>query len=191
MATSAGLTMILILILIGILLLFVNRFKRCPSNRILVIYGKTGQGAAKCVHGGAAFVWPVLQASAWLDLEPFVVPIELANALSQENIRVSVPTTVTAAVSIEEGIMQNASVRLLGQTIDDIRKQAQDIILGQMRAVIATMKIEEINRDRQAFMAKVNDAVSVELEKIGLAVINVNIKECSSSAKMGIGIGDF
>jgi len=83
MATSAGLTMILILILIGILFLFVNRFKRCPSNRILVIYGKTGQGAAKCVHGGAAFVWPVLQASAWLDLEPFVVPIELANALSQ------------------------------------------------------------------------------------------------------------
>ena len=177
MATSAGLTMILILILIGILFMFVNRFKRCPSNRILVIYGKTGQGAAKCVHGGAAFVWPVLQASAWLDLEPFVVPIELANALSQENIRVSVPTTVTAAVSTEEGIMQNASVRLLGQTIDDIRKQAQDIILGQMRAVIATMKIEEINRDRQAFMAKVNDAVSVELEKIGLAVINVNIKD--------------
>ncbi len=106
-----------------------------------------------------------------------MVPIELANALSQENIRVSVPTTVTAAISTEEGVMQNAAVRLLGQSIDEVQKQAQDIILGQMRAVIATMRIEEINRDRQAFMAKVNDAVSVELEKIGLSVINVNIKD--------------
>ncbi|MEW6110904.1 MAG: SPFH domain-containing protein [Thermodesulfobacteriota bacterium] len=177
MATAFGLTVILALVLCLLLWVFIRRYKRCPSNRILVVYGKTGQGAAKCVHGGASFVWPVLQSYEWLDLEPFVVPIELTNALSQENIRVSVPTTVTAAISTEEGIMQNAAVRLLGQTIDEVQKQAQDIILGQMRAVIATMRIEEINRDRQAFMAKVNDAVSVELEKIGLTVINVNIKD--------------
>ncbi len=177
MMTAVTLTVLLAVILCGLLWVFVGRYKRCPSNRILVIYGKTGAGAANCVHGGAAFVWPVLQSFEWLDLEPFVVPIELANALSRENIRVSVPTTVTAAISTEQGIMQNAAIRLLGQTIDDIRKQAQDIILGQMRAVIATMLIEEINRDRQAFMAKVNDAVSVELEKIGLSVINVNIKD--------------
>jgi flotillin len=174
---ALALTVLLAVLLCGLIWVFIGRYKRCPSNRILVIYGKTGEGAAKCVHGGAAFVWPVLQSFEWLDLEPFVVPIELANALSQENIRVSVPTTVTAAISTEQGIMQNAAIRLLGQTIDDVRKQAQDIILGQMRAVIATMRIEEINRDRQAFMAKVNDAVSVELEKIGLSVINVNIKD--------------
>ncbi len=174
---ALALTVLLAVLLCGLIWVFIGRYKRCPSNRILVIYGKTGEGAAKCVHGGAAFVWPVLQSFEWLDLEPFVVPIELANALSQENIRVSVPTTVTAAISTEQGIMQNAAIRLLGQTIEDVQKQAQDIILGQMRAVIATMRIEEINRDRQAFMAKVNDAVSVELEKIGLSVINVNIKD--------------
>jgi len=171
---------------LGLILLFVafvglltlaRLYKRCPSNKILVIYGKTGRGAAKCVHGGAAFVWPLFQASQYLDLEPFVVPIDLTSALSQENIRVSVPTTVTAAISNQSGIMENASIRLLGLTRIQIQSQAQDIILGQMRAVIATMKIDEINRDRQAFMAKVSEAVSVELEKIGLAVINVNIKD--------------
>ena len=177
MAAAFTLTILLAILLISVLWLFVRRYKRCPSNRILVVYGRTGKGAAKCIHGGAAFVWPVVQSFSWLDLEPFVVPIGLASALSQENIRVSVPTTVTAAISTQEGIMQNAAIRLLGQTRADVQKQAQDIILGQMRAVIATMKIEEINRDRQAFMAKVNDAVSVELEKIGLAVINVNIKD--------------
>ena len=175
--TGIILVMILLVIAFGLLMFFFSRYKRCPSNRILVIYGKTGRGAAKCVHGGASFVWPLLQAYDYLDLEPFVVPIDLTNALSQENIRVTVPTTVTAAISNEPGVMENASVRLLGLTRGQIQAQAQDIILGQMRAVLATMKIDEINRDRQAFLAKVNDAVSVELEKIGVTLINVNIRD--------------
>ena len=175
--TGIFLALLLALIVLVLFITFVRRYKRCPSNRILVIYGKTNSGAAKCIHGGAAFVMPLFQAYDYLDLEPFVVPIDLANALSQENIRVSVPTTVTAAVSNQPGIMQNAAVRLLGESTEQIQTQAQDIIIGQMRAVIATMKIEDINRDRQSFMLKVNEAVAVELEKIGLTVINVNIRD--------------
>jgi flotillin len=167
----------LVVIALGLVIFVFSRYRRCPSNRILVIYGKTGKGAAKCVHGGAAFVWPLFQDYDYIDLEPFVVPIDLTNALSQENIRVSVPTTVTAAITTVPGIMENAAIRLLGLSRGQIQAQAQDIILGQMRAVIATMKIDDINRDRQAFLAKVNEAVSVELEKIGLALINVNIRD--------------
>ena len=177
MPTEFILIVILSAVVLLLFLTFISRYKRCPSNKILVIYGKTGSGAAKCVHGGAAFVLPLLQDYEYLDLEPFVVPIDLDNALSQENIRVSVPTTVTAAVSNQPGVMQNAAIRLLGLSRDQIQSQAQDIILGQMRAVIATMQIEEINQDRQAFMTKVNDAVSTEMEKIGLSVININIKD--------------
>lgn len=185
--------MLLILILavavIVVLISMAQRYKRCPSNKILVIYGKTGSGASKCVHGGAAFVWPLIQAYDYLDLEPFVVPIDLTNALSLENIRVTVPTTVTAAVSNETGIMENASVRLLGLSSKEIQDQAQDIILGQMRAVIATMKIEEINQDRQAFLAKVNEAVSGELEKIGLSLINVNIRDIEDESGYIVALG--
>lgn len=168
---------------------FFSRYRRCPSNRILVIYGKTNHGAARCIHGGAAFVWPLFQAYEYLDLEPFVVPIDLKSALSAENIRVSVPTTVTAAISIEPEVMENAAIRLLGQTSQGIQNQAQDIILGQMRAVIATMKIEEINRDRQAFLGKVNEAVSGELEKIGLSLINVNIRDIEDDSGYIVALG--
>ena len=175
--TALILLLIVAVGIVGAFLALVSRFRRCPSNKILVIYGKTSSGAAKCIHGGAAFVWPLIQDYAYLDLEPFVVPIDLKNALSQENIRVTVPTTVTAAISNTKGVMQNAAVRLLGLTRKEIEDQAQDIILGQMRAVIATMLIEEINRDRQAFLGKVNEAVSGELEKIGLYLINVNIRD--------------
>ena len=187
--TGLILGVILAIVVLTVVMAFAKRYKRCPANKILVIYGKTGSGAARCIHGGAAFVWPLIQAYDYLDLEPFVVPIDLSNALSQENIRVAVPTTVTAAISNESGIMENAAVRLLGQTKTEIQAQAQDIILGQMRAVIATMKIDEINRDRQAFMAKVNEAVSFELEKIGLAVINVNIRDIEDESGYIIALG--
>lgn len=175
--TGLALSFILALIVITLFMTLVSRYKRCPSNKILVIFGRTGQGAARTIHGGAAFIWPILQDYAYLDLEPFVVPIELSNALSQENIRVAVPTTVTAAISPDPELMQNAAVRLLGLSQEEIQAQTQDIILGQMRAVLATMAIEDINRDRQAFMSQVNDAVSTELEKIGVTVINVNIRD--------------
>lgn len=189
--SSGGMVLWVILILVCVLTVisFFSRYRRCPSNRILVIYGKTDRGAAKCIHGGAAFVWPLFQAYEYLDLEPFVVPVDLKSALSAENIRVSVPTTVTAAISIESGIMENAAIRLLGLRAQDIQNQAQDIILGQMRAVIATMRIEEINRDRQAFLGKVNEAVSGELEKIGLSLINVNIRDIEDDSGYIVALG--
>jgi len=176
-------------IIIVLLFSFMTRYRRCPSNKILVIYGKTNQGVANCIHGGAAFVWPLFQAYDYLDLEPFVVPIDLKNALSFENIRVTVPTTVTAAISTQKGVMENAAIRLLGLPAKDIEGQAQDIILGQMRAVIATMKIEEINQDRQAFLKKVNEAVSGELEKIGLSLINVNIRDIEDESGYIVALG--
>jgi len=181
--------LVLLIVVVGTVLVLASRYKRCPSNKVLVIYGKTGSGAAKCVHGGAALVWPLIQAYDYLDLEPFVVPIDLTNALSQENIRVAVPTTVTAAISNHPGIMENAAVRLLGLTRGQIQAQAQDIILGQMRAVIATMRIEDINRDRQEFMNRVNEAVTLELEKIGLAVINVNIRDIEDESGYIVALG--
>ena len=176
METVVGVAVLAVIVL-AFIFWIASRYRRCPSNKILVVFGKTGGGASRCIHGGADFIWPIFQDYQYLDLEPFVVPIDLTNALSQENIRVAVPTTVTAAISTQSGIMQNAAVRLLGLTRAQIQAQAQDIILGQMRAVIATMRIEDINRDRQAFMGRVNEAVGVELEKIGLSAINVNIRD--------------
>ncbi|MGI6389076.1 MAG: flotillin family protein [Kiritimatiellia bacterium] len=187
--SGLALTLILVVIALGLLMGFARRYKRCPSNKILVIYGKTGSGVARCIHGGAAFVWPLIQAYEFLSLEPFVVPIDLKSALSFENIRVTVPTTVTAAISTERGVMENAAIRLLGLNDQQIRDQAQDIILGQMRAVIATMRIEEINQDRQAFLSKVNESVSGELEKIGLHLVNVNIRDIEDDSGYIVALG--
>ena len=70
-------------ILLVAAMLIITRYKRCPSNKILVIYGKTGQArSARCVAGGAAFVWPVIQSYEYLDLSPISIDIDLQGALS-------------------------------------------------------------------------------------------------------------
>lgn len=170
-------------VLFSFILLIVNRYKRCPSNRVMVIYGKTGGGnAAQCVHGGAAMVWPLIQDYAYLNLDPIQIEVPLKGALSMENIRVNVPSVFTVAIGTDPATMQNAAIRLLGLGTDDIKQQAGDIIFGQLRQVIASMKIEDINRDRDKFLENIQTSLEPELKKIGLVLINVNITDITDES---------
>ena len=173
---------ILILILVFVLIVtfsaILKRYRRCPSDKILVIYGKTGRNSsAKCIHGGASFIWPVFQNYQYLDLKPISIECNLTNALSKQNIRVDVPCRFTVGISTEPEIMTNAAERLLGLSTEDIKGIATDILFGQLRLVIATMDIEEINSDRDKFLSSVSANVEAELRKIGLKLINVNVTD--------------
>jgi flotillin len=155
----------------------VSRYKRCPSDKILVIYGRTGGTSAKCIHGGGAFIWPVIQDFAYLDLKPLSIEANLTNALSRQNIRVDVPCRFTIAISTETESMNTAAERLLGLSYEQIQELAKDILFGQLRLVIATMTIEEINSDRDKFLDNISKNVDSELRKIGLKLINVNVTD--------------
>ncbi|TAH34875.1 MAG: flotillin family protein [Planctomycetota bacterium] len=171
------------LVLLFLIVFTVRQYKRCPSNRILVIYGKVGGNkTAKCLHGGGAFVIPLIQDYAFLHLEPLVIDIPLQGALSQNNIRVNVPATFTVGISTDPVLMNNAAERLLNMDERQITEQAQDIILGQLRLVIATLTIEEINKDREKFMTLINENVGQEINKIGLELINVNIRDITDES---------
>ena len=162
-----------------VLMVLVRRYKRCPSNRILVIYGKyTGSPTGtRCLHGGARLVLPLVQDYDYLNLEPIQIESPLKGALSIENIRVNVPSVFTVAVGTDIETMQNAAIRLLGLGVADIKQQAGDIIFGQLRQVIASMRIEDINRDREMFLRNIQTSLEPELKKIGLVLINVNITD--------------
>lgn len=172
-----------ILIVVAVIVLFVTisalvaRYKRCPSDKILVIYGRTGGTSAKCIHGGGAFIWPVIQDYAYLDLKPISIEANLTNALSRQNIRVDVPCRFTIAISTDADSMNNAAERLLGLSPDQIQELSKDILFGQLRLVIATMTIEEINSDRDKFLDNISKNVDTELKKIGLKLINVNVTD--------------
>jgi flotillin len=182
MMTTIGIVAVLLLF-VFVAMLVVARYKRCPSNRILVVFGKVSGGkASKCLHGGGVFVWPLVQDYAYLSLEPMVIDIPLEGALSLNNIRVNAPATFTVGISTDPVLMNNAAERLLSLTPQMVREQAQDIILGQLRLVIATLTIEEINKDREKFMTLINENVAQEINKIGLELINVNVRDITDES---------
>ncbi|GAB3349760.1 flotillin family protein [Arachidicoccus ginsenosidivorans] len=174
-----GFTLIIVVVLVIFVtfLALVSRYKRCPSDKILVIYGRTGGKSAKCIHGGGAFIWPVVQDYAFLDLRPMSIEANLTNALSRQNIRVDVPCRFTIAISTEPDTMGNAAERLLGLNVAQIQEMSQDILFGQLRLVIAMMTIEEINSDRDKLLENISNNVDTELKKVGLKLINVNFTD--------------
>jgi len=172
-----------VFVFFGLLVAFARRYKRCPSNRVLVIYGRSKKGrVSRTLHGGGTLVWPLLEDFEYLSLDPMQIEIPLEGALSVENIRVSVPSVFTVAIGTDSEGMYNASIRLLGLTAKEIMKQAEDIIFGQLRQVIASMKIEEINKDRDVFLSSIQGSLEPELKKIGLVLINVNIKDITDES---------
>lgn len=186
--STVGLICVFAVILFTMVVVVLSRYKKCPPDKIMVIYGKVGTNkdgttrSAKCIHGAAAFIIPVLQSYEYLDLTPLSIPVDLTNALSHQNIRVDVPSRFTVGISTEVGVMQNAAERLLGLKLVEIQELAKDIIFGQLRLVIATMDIEEINTDRDKFLDAVSGNVETELKKIGLRLINVNVTDINDES---------
>jgi len=172
-----------ILLLVSTILFLASRYKRCPSDRILVIYGKVGQDqSARCVHGGGAFVWPLIQDYSYMSLTPMTISIPLQGALSLQNIRINVPSTFTVGISTDKGIMNNAAERLLRLQPREIEDMAKEIIFGQLRLTVASLTIEQINQDRESFLDSIRKNVEPELNKIGLYLINVNITDITDES---------
>jgi flotillin len=167
-----------------------SRYKRCPSDQILVIYGKVGEGqSANCIHGGGVLVWPLIQDYSYISLTPMTISIPLQKALSMQNIRINVPSTFTVGISTEPGIMTNAAERLLHLGQNEIEEMAKEIIFGQLRLTVASLTIEEINQDRERFLESIRKNVAPELNKIGLYLINVNITDITDDSDYIASIG--
>lgn len=179
-----------VLIFVVMTMYLASRYRRCPSDKILVVYGSVGRGeSAQCVHGGGKLILPLIQDYAYLSLTPMTISIPLQNALSLQNIRINVPSTFTVGISTNPSIMNNAAERLLGLTQPSIEDMAREIIFGQLRLTVASLTIEQINQDRESFLDSIRRNVEPELNKVGLYLINVNITDITDESEYIESIG--
>jgi flotillin len=176
-------TLLLILIILfgisAITVVFIlSRIKKCPSDKIMVIYGYTGsKQTAKCRHGGAAFIWPVIQGYQFLDLTPIQVDIDLEDGIALDKENVSLKFKANVAISAEQGVMQKAAERLLGLKPKEIASIAEDIMLAQLRLAVSKRDKEQIQGEPDAFLQTAREFIEEQIKNVGLTLISANITD--------------
>ena len=170
------LTISMAVIMFGMIIFFFSRYKKCPADKILVIYGKTGKGrSSKCMHGGAAFIWPVLQAYELLDLTPIRLEINAKHKLTDGS-TIKPPVKCTVGISTDSGVMGNAAERLSGLDSEEITNLAKDIIESSINHVVDRTESISNNSNKIAFNEAIEVRVQKELRVIGLRVISFDVR---------------
>jgi flotillin len=174
----AGVVIGIIVFYFSIMILFVSRYKKCPTDRLMVVFGKTpGDKSARYYHGGAAFVWPFIQDYGYLSLRPLQFKLELDEKMRDSAVSSAIPGIFTIAISTEPGIMENAMTRLFGQFPNAIIDLAKGVVINQLRLVFASMPEEQIKADPQSFLRQFEQKVTKELNNIGLELLNTNLSD--------------
>ena len=193
MLIIAGVVILLaVLTIIGLL----SRYRKCASDEILVVFGKAGKKKvvnektgkteevilpSKIIHGGGTFVMPVIQDWAKMSLKPIQIQV-MVEGVSSQMIKVRIPVTLTTGIGTDQVLMQNAASRFLTAKTSEISDQIKDILIGEVRSLMATMTIEEINADRIKFIGKAKENIETELNKVGFSIININNADISDDA---------
>ena len=175
---SAASVVIVLIILValtffGFLLLIVRQYKRCPPNQLLVVYGRTPDGQPKIIHGGSAFVLPLIQDYAYLNLDPIKVTIPPPTGEVPKNLRSAWPRNCAVAIGTAPPLAQNAAVRLLGLSRDQIEKCAEEAISGALARATASVSKDDATVDQQAFFANVQSTIKSELQSLGLQLLSL------------------
>ncbi len=162
------------LMLFMFMTLFLKQYKRCPPNRVLVVYGKTGpEGGARCVHGSALLVLPLLQDYGWLALEPFRLEVSRQKTSSGRTIDDPLPRMFSVAIGTTPELMETAARRLLGLSEGEIKRHAEDVIVAQLDRLLDAIESGQLQPGTDAYYERLQSAIGAELAPLGLVLINV------------------
>ena len=154
-------------------IVYAMRYKRCPADKVLVIYGRVGPGrTAMCLHGGGKFIWPLLQDYAYLDLDPLTVTLPFEEVTRGKSTSPA-SLKVMVGISTEPEVMNNAVTRLLGLKREKIESMAKAIVLGRLRSEVESFGAEQIGSEMDGFLVKARKGLDEELRKIGMFTVNV------------------
>lgn len=166
----------MLVIMLGMIIFFFSRYKKCPADKILVIYGKTNGGqSSKCMHGGAAFIWPVIQAYELLDLTPIRLEINAKHKLTDGS-TIKPPVKCTVGISTDSGVMDNAAERLSGLDSEEITNLAKDIIESSINHIVDHTELISNNTQKVTFIESIEARIQKELSVIGLRVISFDLR---------------
>jgi flotillin len=172
---AIALLVFVVMFLFGMVVLLSKQYKRCPPNRAMVIYGRTGPGqsSTRVLHGGAAFVVPLLQDFGYLSLEPIQVEVPGLPGSDVTGFNFELPSLVTVAIGTNEESLHAAAARLLGLSLDAIRQQVQPIVHTEIMSLAETVRGSGKGTDQLSFANQLRSPLEKKLDSFGLQLVNI------------------
>lgn len=167
-------------------LIIKNLLYVCQPNEVLIFSGRPGTTNStggrigyRIVKGGRTVRMPIIETVDRIDLTNMIIEITVRNAYSKGGIPLTVQGVANIKVPGEMPLIHNALERFLGRSREEIMRVARETLEGNLRGVLAGLTPEEVNRDKEAFAAKLTEEAGHDLEKIGLVLDTLNIQNVS------------
>ncbi len=168
------------------LIIFASRYKKCGPNQVLVVSGggkrkvtsadgvETGIGFS--IHRGGKFIWPFFQKADLLSLELMTLDIKGGNVYTQKGVPVTVEGVAQVKIENDDISIRTAAEQFLGRE-DAMQKTALATLEGHLRAILGALTVEEIYKEREKFAQNLQEAVTGDMDKMGMRVVSFTIKD--------------
>ena len=123
------------------------------------------------------FVLPIIQMAQMLSLEVMTLPVNTARVYTKEGVSVSVDGIAQVKVGRSEDAIRTAAEQFLGKSVTEIAEVALQTLEGQQRAILGTMTVEDIYRDRVTFAEQVRDVAATDMTSMGLEIVSFSIRD--------------
>jgi flotillin len=175
-------------VVIGLGVFYSSRVKKVGPNQVLVISGREQRrvnpitGEAETVHyriiaGGRAFVMPVIERVDDLSLELMTIDGSTADVYTLEGVPVTVDGVAQVKIGSDEISIATAAERFLSKSQAEVKHVAHETLAGHLRAILGTLTVEQIYKDRDAFAQQVQEVSGQDLRNMGLSIDSFVIKD--------------
>lgn len=177
----------LVLVLYALWMAITRLYRRVPPNKALIIYGR-GRTTAdvtgritdvgfRIVSGGGAFVRPFFEETAALSLEIMTIPVTGDEVKTTTGVPIYVDWVAQVKIGGDVASIATAAQVFLGQPESVIIEKARQTLSGNMREVISGLTVEEVHRERDKFIGKVQQIIADEMALMGLKLVSLTIQD--------------
>ncbi|KAA3664169.1 MAG: flotillin family protein [Chloroflexi bacterium] len=169
----------LVFVLFALVFVYASRIKKVGPNQVLIVSGRGDQPAI--VTGGRKFIWPVFERVDDLSLEIVTIDVTTPDVPTVKGVPVTVEGVAQIKIGSDENSIRTAAIQFLAKTQEEIRHIAHETLAGHLRAILGTLTVEQIYRDREAFAQKVQEVSGEDMASMGLEIVSFVIKDISDA----------
>ena len=170
-----------------LILAVAKRYRKVGPNQVMVISGRrhrlrrpdgqTDVSGYRIRKGGGAFIFPLLERVDVMSLEVMTLDITTPEVYTKPGVPLVVDGVAQVKIKGDESSIRTAAEQFLGKTVEDIKQIALQTVEGHLRAIIGTLTVEEIYRNRDQFASSVQEVAVSDLANMGLEIVSFTLKD--------------